>query len=336
MDIGAVLISGFNHLSPILKAFGIFSWLLLITSLWFKYSNKNLNNLISPIVIKVLRLLAHRGIMCLILVSAVYLPWRYFSPNELYYINEIKILFYSTLLGIGLRLIMGHQGFGLPLGNGLMMTIDKSPNLPFQVSNYVVSFHVDKEFTKKRRTITNQIATTINTIRKFNTQNDFILKSWIFSDRDCVDPTSVYYIRSHMLGIRRILKIFGLLILSLVTSAAYAYYIEHFNLAMTLFDLVIAAMTITLVLTICTLYFTKRRMRVVCSTLNSALPSTATQILARELAKKTFHYHDQIITPQPMPVFHILSFSILEIAVIKNCVGVETGFALIRHENIAT
>ncbi len=336
MDIGETLLSTLNYTSSILQSFGIFAWALLIISILFKHSNKNLNKMLSPVLIKALKLLAHRGIICLVFVSAVYLPWRHFLPNELHYINEIKIIFYSILIGTGLRFIMGHQGFGIPLGDGLMMTVDKAPSLAFEISNYVISFHVDKNFTKKRRTVTNQIITTINTITKFNAQYDFILKSWVFSDRDCVDATSIYYIRSHMHRLRRTLKACGLIIVLFAAPAFYTYYIESFNSAKALIELVIATIGIAALLTVYILYLTKRRMRAVCSTLNSALPSSATQILARELVKKTIHYNNELITPQPMPAFHILSFSILETAIIKDCVGIETGFGLIRHKNIAT
>ncbi|MBK3506474.1 hypothetical protein [Pseudomonas sp. MF6747] len=331
METSEILIWTLSYISIALKCSGIFAWVLLIIFIWLKYSKKSQHKLLSSMPIKILRLLAHRGIIWLMLVSAAYMPLRYISPHGIYYISELKILLYSILVGTGLRLIIGHKGLGIPLGEGLIMTVDRAPKLPFKLSSYVISFHVDKDFPKKRRTITNQIAKTINTIKALDTRYDFILKSWMFSDRDSVDPTSTYYIRSRMYLLQSTLKTFLLfLLISLAVYAYSAYSDESYDFLKTVLALIIATIGATALSTAFIIHLTKRRTRAVCSTFNSVLPSNATRILARELARKTANCDYNFITPQPMPAFHIISFSLIETAVIKDCVGTETGFVLIR------
>lgn len=326
-----ILMFVWNMISYVLKGVGGLAWSLGVFSVLLPKLNSSFGILPSPISLRVLWLLAHRGVACSLLIGAWYLPLSFLLILGPFYFSQLEIMLIAIACGAGLYLLQGQKGLGMPLGSGLTMTIEKAPNLGFLLSKYVMSFHVDKKFIKKRRQITDLIVDTINAVKVTGDEYDFVLKSWIFANRDDADEKQVMRVRTCMRRAQRICIAFGTTCLIVALLWIYDFIwnnIQFLNLGYRLFigGLALAIFMLTLML-----YCAKKPIRVICSSSKRSLPTDTTRRLAEELERKTCHYRHEFIAHRPIPMLHLASLSVMTQDVIETCVGAEAGFALLRR-----
>lgn len=261
------------------------------------------------------------------LIGGLYLPISLLIERK----NELTIFLISTFLGICLKLLIGPKGLGMPLGHGLTMTIDKAPSVGISLSEYVVSFHVDRNFVKKRQQVTDLIAESVNLLKATGNTYDVVLKSWIFGSRGPSTETRVKYFRRSLYIVLPTLLAF---LAALLVACALGYCAKQSGdtqLIESCIRLVVVGMVVTPIVITLLLIFAKNMIKVASKNQLGNNPDTAARVLARSLINKTHVHCGQFISPRPIPKFYLLSMSIITPQVIKACGGDEAGFVLVHN-----
>lgn len=215
-----VVMSGWYMFSVVLKGVGVLAWLGAVFFVLVPKLDSGFRISPAALSLRLFRLSAHRGVVCLFLGGAAYLPLSVLMEGERDGLSALFIFLTAMFIGTVLHLLLGPKGFGMPLGSGLIMTIDRAPHLGFLLSTPVLSFHVDKQFINARHKVAGLIAQAINSATLAGGEYDVVLKSWIFADRDDSNER-VKQVKACMRSIHRtVMAFFSIVLVALVLLLA--------------------------------------------------------------------------------------------------------------------
>lgn len=263
--------------------------------------------------------------MCLLLISAAYLPF------SLLLLNPLAIVLNSILLGMGLHLLIGPKGWGIPMGSGLTMTINKAPHLNFPLSKYVMSFHVDKKFIKKRHEIIDRIAEAMNSTKAEGNEYDIVLKSWIFANRNETCNGQIKQIRKCMRSIHR--AFIGIVSIALLLTALQIaqYFWGSTPLFIDGLRLIIGGLGLVIFFLVFKLCNAKKIMQGSYTDPSKNSHTDSTNSVAEKLVRKTSGYHPKFIDHRPISILQLLSLCVFTPTAVKTFAGAEAGIVLLHH-----
>lgn len=308
-----------------LKGAGVLACVLSISSVFLSKLKSKYCISPTPIALKVLYIFSSRSVVCILLISFAFLIASLFVEIFEGDTNGFYIFLFSIISGVCLHLSIGQKGLGLPLGYGLTMTLEKTPNLGIRLSKYALCFHVDKSIIKKRRKVTELIISTVNDSKASGNDLDFILKSWLFVEHSGPTTKKIKQVRACMNGIR----------LTLVFYAVFAVAsIIHHNCnntgrALLNYSQLMLGSAMAVIIVGCLLFRASALAKAICNDPSRNKISETMLMLANEIGSKAVGYRVEHIGVRPISKAHIFGLSNIR-KVTEVCIGAEAGFALVH------
>lgn len=316
-----------NYLFNALNLVGAFAvgWAVFITMISWVW--KGFKVLPSPRLLAVCRLLAPRPVVVLLVVGGVHLLLALcaLAPDRPFYPWAILLLAipYGGLFYLG----MSGKGVGMPLGHGLKLTIERSPQLNVPLSPLVLCFHVDGDFRKNREAITELIIEAINATRAFSADYDFVLKSWFFANRDEDKEPRILTVRRYMgqVGNVALACIVGHLLVFVGYFACPGLAVGWVLLGAA------SVMSVAVLLIAPRLRSAVKVMRKISPEDGSWPAETSARVLGKAILRDTRGYGVKFIPRRPMSRTHFLGLGLAGLKVRNSCGGAEAGLLLVRR-----
>ncbi|MCU1720442.1 hypothetical protein [Pseudomonas sp. 5P_5.1_Bac1] len=328
-----------HYVLVLLNCAGIFTWCWIVVCLLIPGRRKDFRVPLRHNLLRLYRLLMNRIGFSLLLLGGVSLPvsvlYHVASGLLLPAFNLAPVIFpalnlivFAIAVAVPMQLMLGAKGWSLPLGRGLMLSIERAPTLPgIRLSRYVLCFHVKRDFFEHRRAVTDSMVNALRQLRQVSDQYDIVLKSWMFSERDEKKERRVGKLRI-LMGRIRTLFIMGLFQVPLLV---FALWDSESSLALACFK---GAAVIVLPLAWLTTRYLRsasrlmRRISVNSGGSIDSAPSVAIGLLQREIARRAKGYRHSFIAPQPISKVHLVGLSLTSSRVMKTCGGTEAGLVL--------
>ncbi|MBK4991472.1 hypothetical protein [Pseudomonas sp. S36] len=313
-----MLVLSLRFFEIVLSLIGLSVWIYAIISMVGPKISKNFGVQVTERSLRVLYGLSNRYSMFILIGSAVFLVCSIVLPIIS---REPSPLFLATLtffVTLALRLLVGPKGFEMPLGYGLSMTVDEWQDADDLVSRPVCCFHVKKNFVSDRRQVTNLIVSSVSRVDSTGMKFDMVLKSWVFAERKGSCGHFISSIRSCMQWIRILVCIAFILLMLVILPVGIDVY-GKFLFA----GLGLSAAFIVLIMCLA-----KKIMRTSCRPGSRKFPTDSTRLLAEEIVRKNPAYAFHFIAPRPIPMIHLLAFSLMHHAPLKTFSGAEAGIVL--------
>ncbi|WP_095153460.1 hypothetical protein [Pseudomonas sp. Irchel 3E13] len=328
-----------HYVLVLLNCAGIFTWCWIVVCLLIPGRRKDFRVPLRHNLLRLYRLLMNRIGFSLLLLGGVSLP-----VSVLYHVASglllpafnlapviipaLNLIVFAIAVAVPMQLMLGAKGWSLPLGRGLMLSIERAPTLPgIRLSRYVLCFHVKRDFFEHRRAVTDSMVNALRQLRQVSDQYDIVLKSWMFSERDEKKERRVGKLRI-LMGRIRTLFIMGLFQVPLLV---FALWDSESSLALACFK---GAAVIVLPLAWLTTRYLRsasrlmRRISVNSGGSIDSAPSVAIGLLQREIARRAKGYRHSFIAPQPISKVHLVGLSLTSSRVMKTCGGTEAGLVL--------
>ena len=328
-----------QYVLVLLNCAGIFTWCWVVVCLLIPRRRKDFRVPLGRNLLRLYRLLMNRIGFSLLLVGGVCLP-----VSVLYHVASgllipaldlapislpaLNLIVFAIAVAVPIQLVHGAKGWSLPLGRGLVLSIERAPRLPgIRLSRYVLCFHVKRDFFKNRRTVTDLMVNALREVRQVSDQYDIVLKSWMFSERDEQTERRVGKLRI-LMGRIRTLFIMGLFQAPLLIVALWDSESSQ-ALACAKGAAVVALPLVWL--TTRYLRSASRLMRRISVNAGGSIdsaPGVAIGLLQREIARRAKGYRHSFIAPQPISKVHLVGLSLTSSRVMKTCGGTEAGLVL--------
>lgn len=318
-----------NVAAVVLDILGLLALPLIIASAMSMRLSYAVSVSITPKSLAVIKLFSRAWVMYLMSTGLVHLsltlahawagPW--FDPTL------IEKLGLASATGGVFFLCLVQQGFSIPLGSGLTLTMDRAPKLGHRLSPFVLSFHVDRYFLEKRWEVTQLIAKTVNDSQAAGNHHDFVLKSWMFARRG-VPERYVQRARRRMSRIRHVLRAaFLLLAISVVAIFLVTSDIRLIELWLWL---CLAAAVLVACLLIWAVWSIRRVADITCLLPKTPAATSSVNKLSNDLSQLAAGYSNSIIGWRPLPSYHIFAIGALKPEIVKLCAGTEAGVVMKR------
>lgn len=286
---------------------GILAWLILLYMARLFSSSRPSKFSPSSISLKIFRMISHSWIKFTLLICGIYSVIS-LAPAHIIYPTWGFVA--AILVGGTFYFIMGGKGFGVPLGHGLKVTIDRAPKLGLSMSKYVMSFHVDRQFIKHRLTITELMIDTMNSVNVAGLEYDFVLKSWLFADRKTCDESLVKKVALCQRTLRSGVLSFIPICIAVLAIWFMAYFGAN-NEDLINYGMILFIFGISLV--IATPIFMWLRIRrltsAVCLAPAHEGQTEILKILSKKLSNKTPDFTCLFISYRPTPLLHLIAAS---------------------------
>ncbi|MFV3291121.1 hypothetical protein ACNFBR_20520 [Pseudomonas sp. NY11955] len=337
LDVDAVV----GVLMALVNIVGALALLVLIYVAWL-FSRKSVQKF-SPdaMNVKFAKAFSRRWVILAFLVCGINVIFCLVGPVSSPSWDFVAALF----VGGALQFLIQGKGFGVPLGLGLKMTVDRAPKLNVSLSKYTMSFHVDKHFREHRAEITSLMIEAINSLNVAGCEYDYVLKSWIFADRKGCDTKLVQQVESCLryirLGILSFIPAAVLAALICVVSSVYGLSTNVVGAAFILFVLgLLLAIGMPLMMGLRIRNLTKDLWSGQCAKNQAA----AAMRLSKKMIKRTTGLECSFISYRPCPVFNLIAASfrkrppvnparLQEQGQLETFIGIEAGFVLVHSKS---
>lgn len=328
-----------DYVLIVLNCAGILTWSWIVVCLLIPLRRKDFAVPLTRNLLRLYRVLMNRIAFIVLLiggvssfVSALYMgacnvliPIFDLGPLEL---PAFNLIVFSTVLGLAILFVLGGKGWSLPVGRGLMVSIERAPVLAnIDLSAYVLCFHVTADFFEKPQAGKNLLVNALRQGRHVSDQYDIVLKSWMFSERDEGRERRVGKVRILMARIRTVF-IMGVVQMPLLLVALW-------NSTLSLWKaFLMGSMVIIVPLVWLMTRYLRSASRLTLkisakagSSIDEA-PSVVIGLLQREIAMRVKGYRHSFIATRPISRTHLVGMSWRSSRVMKTCAGTEAGLVL--------
>lgn len=323
----------------LLNCAGILTWCWLVVCFFIPARRKDFSVPLGPRLLWLYRILMTRGVFELLLVGGVslFISVFFWSADRLLalllglYSTDLPAFYVtacSLALAIPMRAVLGAKGWSLPLGGGLMVSIERAPKLPgIRLSKYVLCFHAGAKFFDKSKAGRDRVVKALRQLRQVSDQYDVVLKSWFFSEHSEERDRRVGKFRILMGRIRTVV-IMALLQIPLLVIALRDSMLP--TVPAFFMGLMVIAVPLVWLMTRY-LRSASRLMRKISAKRPGSVdlaPSSGLELLHREIARRARGYRCSFITHQPISRTHLVGLSLRTSRVLKTCGGAEAGMVL--------
>ena len=328
-----------HYVLVLLNCAGIFTWCWVVVCLLIPRRRKDFRVPLGRNLLRLYRLMMNRIVFCLLLVGGFILPLSvldHVTSNLLLpalnltpiSFPALNLIVLAIAAAVPMQLMLGAEGWLLPLGRGLVLSIERTPTLTgIRLSRYVLCFHVKRDFFEHRRKVTDLMVNALRQVRQTSDQYDIVLKSWIFSERDEQKERRVGKVRI-LMGRIRTLFIMGLFQVPLLIVALWN----------TESSLALACIKGAAIIALPLVWLTTRYLRSASRLMYrisvntggciDSAPGVAIGLLQREIARRAKGYRHSFIEPQPISKIQLVCLSLTSSRVMKTCGGTEAGLVL--------
>jgi hypothetical protein len=282
-------------------------------------------------IYRVFKALGRTEAVLVMVTTALYFIASLAISGNLFYLSGLWLLIICSVIGTLFSLAFGRKGIGIPLGYGVVVTIDKSPKLKFPLSKRVLSFHVNRKFLKYQEEALARIAETILLINDRYDSHDAIFLSWIFANKANIRKNHEEFykkVRFYLLAANAfVLVVPAGYILALLIWASDIY-TKKFDGS---HSAILAVMGIACVCLIASIYCVasvRNQAKILLCANDAIAISHRVKNVAEGLNLPNVRFGRKDIKHRPMPLVHLAFLSITR-KVMRSAVGIESGFVLI-------
>jgi hypothetical protein len=330
---GAIFYIAGSFFESLIKVAGVLSFILGLLLVYL--SNCRIKPCIplKRITYEIFRVLGRTETVFLMVASAVYLIASWAVSRNLFNLTQVGLSILSLVVGVGFYFAIGRKGIGLPLGYGVVVTIDKAPELGFPLSERVLSFHVNRKFLKYREEALARIAETILLFNENYRSHDAVFISWIFSNKARIrekHADSYKKVRFYLLAANAFALAVAVGLILIFVDWVYNLATKNFDGSHAAVLVLMGIILVCIAVNIIYVIVARNQARIIISADNAIEISDRVGTVADGLKLPEGMFSRVNIDHQPMSLVHLASFSITR-KVMKSAIGIESGFVLIQH-----
>lgn len=283
---------------------------------------------------KILKIIGRYEIVLVMVGAALYLIVSWADLRAGFSVAWYWRLVFSIAIGVGVVLVIGRKGLGIPLGYGVMVTIDRAHRLKLDLTGQVLSFHVNGRFLKYREEALARIAETILVINGRYGSHDAIFLSWIFANKAAIRLEYKDFYKKVRLNLLMANVLFWTVlggILLAVLDLVYRAYTKNFDGLHLLRGLALCASCISFSVAILCLASVRKRVKALLVTNDAIAISERVDGVVDGLKLPEERFSRVNIAHGPMPLVHLVSLSPIR-KVMRSALGIESGFVIVGRK----
>lgn len=313
-----------------LNFIGVLALQLLVLSLFSTRLSYWLEVPLTPRSLRLLRRLSLHPVKFLLFTTITYLACTQLNllfPGLLTLESKPLVAAVSGLL---LAIALFTQGLPLPVGPGLRLTMERAPKLGMKLSKSVLSFHIDSRFVKEPHGVKKLIAKVMNDAAAAGSEEDFVLKSWLFA-RKGGSEKAVSAIRRLMTLQRYFLL--GAFVFIVALSIAVNFDTRIFVLLNGSYWPFILAGVVALGAVFGSLWKIHRLAKKRTEEASEQMVETRSAMkLGEDLERLSGGYVAKLIAWRPIPLGHVFLMGLASPEITKLCAGTESGVVMRRYK----